>query len=175
MSDETRPGPFALLPALAAAGLLRLSGFKPAPLRPEPDAGPHNPEGFEEEDVDVRRTAFVVVGLAGSVAAAIVAVGLMMHLFGAWNVANRLPLTPQQSAKVQPPPPNLQGAPYEDLARHEAREAAQLTTYALLPDGRARIPVERAMRLIAGTPLDPAGAGAPVPAPLPPAGGAPAR
>ena len=38
MSDETRPGPFALLPALAAAGLLRLSGFKPAPPRPEPAA-----------------------------------------------------------------------------------------------------------------------------------------
>jgi hypothetical protein len=150
----TRPGPFALLSAVAAAGLLRLAGVKPV-APPEPDHGPHNPEGFEDEDVDVRRTAFVVAGLAGSVAVAIAAVGLMMHLFGVWHVGGTPPLTPQQTAKVQPPPPNLQGAPYEDLARQEARDRAQLTTYAPLPDGRARIPVERAMRLMAGRPLDP--------------------
>ncbi|PIK71379.1 hypothetical protein CS379_19670, partial [Methylobacterium frigidaeris] len=150
MSDGiTRPGPLALLSAIAAAGLLRLSGLTPA-VPAEPDHGPHNPEGFEEEDVDVRRTAFVVAGLAASVAAAITAVGLMMHLFGAWHVGDTPPLTPQQTATVQPPPPNLQGAPYEDLARQEARDRAALTTYAPLPDGRARIPVERAMRLIAG-------------------------
>ncbi|KMO18269.1 hypothetical protein [Methylobacterium indicum] len=166
MSDQTRPGPLSLLPAIAAAGLLRLSGFRPASRQPEPDPGPHNPEGFEEEDVDVRRTAFVVAGLAASVGAAIGAVGLMMHLFGAWNVAGTLPLTPQQTARVQPPPPNLQGAPYEDLARYEARESARLTGYAPLPDGRARIPIDRAMRLVAGQSLDP------VP---PAAGGVPAR
>ncbi|AWB24835.1 hypothetical protein DA075_11875 [Methylobacterium currus] len=170
----TRPGPLALLSAVAAAGLLRLSGFKPA-APPEPDHGPRNPEGFEVEDVDVRRTAFVVVGLAASVAVAIAAVGLMMHLFGAWHVGGTPPLTPQQTARVQPPPPNLQGAPYEDLARQEARDAAQTTTYAPLPDGRARIPVERAMRLIAGRSLDP-----PIPSPsapdsMAPAGGAPVR
>lgn len=169
MSDTTRPGPFALLPALAAAGLLRLSGFKrPAP--PPQEDGPHNPEGFEEEDVDVRRTAFMVAGLAASVAAAITAVGLMMHLFGAWHVADTPRLTPQQTAKVQPPPPNLQGAPYEDLARLEARDRTDLTTYAPLPDGRARIPIERAMRLIAGKSLEPASLES-----LPPAGGAPVR
>ncbi|TGE01259.1 hypothetical protein [Methylobacterium nonmethylotrophicum] len=160
-----RPGPLSLLPALAAAGLLRLSGFRPAPPRAEPPAGPRNPEGFEETDVDVRRTAFVVVGLAASVAVAIAAVWLMLRLFGALNVAGTPALTPQQTARVQPPPPNLQGAPYEDLARQEAAERAQLTTYAPLPDGRARIPVERAMRLMAGQSLDP----------LPPAGGAPPR
>lgn len=155
MSDTPRPGPLALLPAIAAAGLLRLSGFRrPTPPAPA-EEGPHNPEGFEEEDVDVRRTAFVVAGLAASVAVAITAVWLMMHLFGAWHVADTPRLTPQQTAKVQPPPPNLQGAPYEDLARLEARERTELTTYARLPDGRARIPVERAMRLIAGQSLDP--------------------
>ncbi|NGM33617.1 hypothetical protein G4G93_06630 [Methylobacterium sp. DB0501] len=158
-----------MLPALAAAGLLRLSGFRrPAPPAPQDD-GPHNPGGFEEEDVDVRRTAYVVAGLAASVAAAIAAVGLMMHLFGAWHSADTPPLTPQQTAKVQPPPPNLQGAPYEDLARQEARERVQTTTYAPLPDGRARIPVERAMRLIAGKSLDPS------PEPAPAAAGAPVR
>jgi hypothetical protein len=165
----SRPGPFALLSAVAAAGLVRLSGLKPA-APPEPDHGPHNPEGFEEEDVDVRRTAFVVAGLAASVATAIGAVGLMMHLFGAWHVGATPPLTPQQTAKVQPPPPNLQGAPYEDLARQEARDRAQTMTYAPLPDGRARIPVERAMRLIAGQSLDPSAR-----EPMPPEGGAPVR
>ncbi|TNC16042.1 hypothetical protein FF100_01890 [Methylobacterium terricola] len=180
MSDTTRPGPFALLPALAAAGLLRLSGFRrPAPPA-QPDDGPHNPEGFEAEDVDVRRTAYVVAGLAASVAAAITAVGLMMHLFGAWHVADTPRLTPQQTAKVQPPPPNLQGAPYEDLARLEAREKADLTTYAPLPDGRARIPIERAMRLIVGqslepSALEPSALEPAAPASLPPAGGAPVR
>ncbi|MGX7704185.1 hypothetical protein [Methylobacterium sp. Gmos1] len=178
MSDPiSRPGPFAMLSAVAAAGLVRLSGLKPA-APPEPDHGPHNPEGFEEEDVDVRRTTFVVAGLAASVAAAIGAVGLMMHLFGAWHVSATPPLTPQQTAKVQPPPPNLQGAPYEDLARQEARDRAQTTTYAPLPDGRARIPVERAMRLIAGKSLDPSAldpSALESSAPLPPEGGAPVR
>ena len=94
----------------------------------------------------------------------------MMHLFSAWHVAETPRLTPQQTAKVQPPPPNLQGAPYEDLARLEARETAQTTTYAPLPDGRARIPVERAMRLMAGRSLDPS-----APDTVPPAGGAPVR
>lgn len=170
----TRPGPFALLSAVAAAGLLRLAGVKPV-TPPEPDHGPHNPEGFEDEDVDVRRTAFVVAGLAGSVAVAIAAVGLMMHLFGVWHVGGTPPLTPQQTAKVQPPPPNLQGAPYEDLARQEARERAQLTTYAPLPDGHARIPVSRAMQLIAGTSLDSPALDSPALDSLPPAGGAPAQ
>lgn len=174
MSGITRPGPFALLSAVAAAGLLRLSGVKPSPPS-EPDHGPHNPEGFEEEDVDVRRTAFVVAGLAGSVAVAIGAVGLMMHLFGAWHVADTPRLTPQQTAKVQPPPPNLQGAPYEDLARQETRETAQLTTYATLPDGRARIPVARAMQLIAGKSLDSSALDPPPLDPVPPAGGEPLR
>ncbi|WP_053082375.1 hypothetical protein [Methylobacterium platani] len=112
----------------------------------------------------------MVAGLAGSVALAITAVGLMMHLFGAWNVAGTLPLTPQQTATVKPPPPNLQGAPYEDLARTEARDRAELTGYAALPDGRARIPVSRAMDLIAGKSLDPVTSDS-----LPPAGGAPVR
>lgn len=183
MSDKVspdRPGLASLLPALAAAGLVRLSGFKrPAPPVP-PDDGPHNPEGFEEQDVDVRRTAYVVAGLAGSVAVAIAAVGLMMHLFGAWHAADTPRLTPQQTAKVQPPPPNLQGAPYEDLARLEAREKVQTTTYAPLPDGRARIPVERAMRLIAGGSLEPfalepSALEPSAPAVLPSAGGAPVR
>ncbi|WP_204165411.1 hypothetical protein [Methylobacterium sp. 17Sr1-1] len=178
MSDSiTRPGPFALLSAVAAAGLLRLSGLKP-PVPPEPDHGPHNPEGFEEEDVDVRRTAVVVAGLAASVATAIAAVGLMMHLFGAWHVADTPRLTPQQTARVQPPPPNLQGAPYEDLARQEARDTMQTTTYATLPDGRARIPVARAMRLIAGKSLDPFALDSSALDPaasLPPEGGAPVR
>ncbi|MGE7415639.1 hypothetical protein [Methylobacterium tarhaniae] len=175
MSDDVagppgKPGPLALLPAIAAAGLLRLSGFKPPAPPPPPEDGPHNPAGFEEEDVDVRRTAFVVAGLAASVAAAVAAVGLMMHLFGAWHVAGTPPLTPQQTATVQPPPPNLQGAPYEDLARQEARERAQLATYAPLADGRARIPVSRAMQLIAGKSLDSSSLD-----PVPPAGGAPVR
>ncbi len=55
-------------------------------------------------------------------------------------------------------------------ARQEARETAQLTTYAALPDGRARIPVARAMQLIAGKSLD----ASPLD-PVPPAGGAPFR
>ncbi|GJD47877.1 hypothetical protein OPKNFCMD_0589 [Methylobacterium crusticola] len=157
----------ALLAALAAAELLRLSGplrpGRPAGPAPEAPDGPHNPAGFEARDVDAGRTALVVLGLAGSVASAIVAVAVMMHLFRAWNVAGTPALTPQQTAVIRPPPPNLQGAPYRDLARQEARERGLVDGYGYVDAGRsrARIPVERAMALMAGRPLDPPAPAAP--------------
>ncbi|MEH3145120.1 MAG: hypothetical protein PGN34_07165 [Methylobacterium frigidaeris] len=164
MSAERGPG---LVAAIVAALALRAAGAVPA-RRTGAEAGGGaeghgHPAGFESEDVDVGRTAWMVLVLAASVAAAIGAVAFMMHLFGAWTLAETPRFTPQQTAAIRPPPPNLQGDPYADLARQEARDRAAVKGYAYTDAqrSRARIPVERAMTLIEGRSLAPVEAGRP--------------
>jgi hypothetical protein len=57
-----------------------------------------------------------------------------------------------ETGKVeQPPEPRLQESPALDLARFRAREEERLSTYAWVdrPNGVVRIPIERAMELVA--------------------------
>ncbi|WP_298955182.1 hypothetical protein [uncultured Methylobacterium sp.] len=156
MSAERGPG---LVAAIVAALALRAAGAVPGRAKAEPAGteGHGHPAGFESEDVDVGRTAWMVLALAVSVAAAIGAVAFLMHLFGTWTLAETPPFTPQQTATLRPPPPNLQGDPYADLARQEARDRAAVAGYAYTDAERrrARIPVERAMTLIEGRSLGP--------------------
>lgn len=153
--SEVRKAPGGLIQAI-------LSGLSPR-RPPAPEPGPaHWPEapragpGYETEDVDVRKTGLVMAGLALS---ALVAVGLMLWLMHAFTLGQRREwpaLTPQQTAKLTPPPPNLQADPYADIARARAAERGRLDGYALTEAGRARIPIDRAMELVTGRPLDPA-------------------
>lgn len=148
-----RPG------GLFQAILAGLAPRRPPAPEPEPAHWPEAPRagpGHETEDVDVRRTGLVMAGLALS---ALVAVGLMLWLMHAFTLGQRREwpaLTPQQTAKLTPPPPNLQADPYADLARARAAERGRLDGYALTEAGRARIPIDRAMELVTGRPLDPA-------------------
>ena len=66
------------------------------------------------------------------------------------------PLTAEQTTPITPPAPTLQGNPVEELAALHARESGLLTGYAWRNDAHteARIPIERAMQLIVGHPLD---------------------
>lgn len=158
MSGEGhRPNGLGLIPAILAGLALRrhvpARRSEPAHWPEAPRAGP----GHETGDVDVARTARVMAGLA---VCALVAVGLMLWLrhHVAADQRDGLPrLTAQQTARLRPPPPNLQADPFRDIARERAAEAERLDAYAYTDAARtrARIPIERAMSLTVGRSLDP--------------------
>ena len=151
-------GPTGLIPAILAGLTLRGSGLlNGRPPRPAANTqrDPDDP-GHETSDVNVRNTALVMAGLA---LAAIAVVGTMVWMMNSFAAGQRraLPaLTPQQTARLAPPPPNLQADPYADLDRERAATEAHLAGYGYR-DGsrtRARIPIGRAMELIIGRSLD---------------------
>jgi hypothetical protein len=124
----------------------------------------HNPD-VHYEPTDVNARALTRFGL--SMAALIV-----VFLFGLWgmfeHLKNRaaklgLPLSPTAmvNAQKQPPEPRLQRYPARDMRDMRADEDRILNQYAWIdPDkGIVRIPVDRAMDLIAqrGLPAAPAG------------------
>jgi hypothetical protein len=113
--------------------------------------------GYEMRDVRVGSTALAMAGLALAAVAAVAAMAWMSGLFAAGQRAALPALTPQQTARLAAPPPNLQPDPQSDIDRGRAEEAARLSGYAYLDEGRtrARIPIARAMRLSVGRPLDP--------------------
>lgn len=109
--------------------------------------------GHEPPGIDARLVLSVGAGVA---VVLLLVVGAMYGLWRIW-------LTPdhaRMSAAQVPPLPRLQATPQEDLAAMNARTAQRLTHYAWL-DRRhefARIPIDRAMALLAQRP---AGSGAP--------------
>ncbi|MCJ2094053.1 hypothetical protein MKK67_16360 [Methylobacterium sp. J-072] len=158
MSVGGTPGP-GLIPAILAGLTLRGSGLlNGRPPRGTPANAPRDPDGpgYETRDVGVRNTALVMAGLALAV---LTVIGTMVWLMGAFSASQRrtLPtLTRQQTAPLTPPPPNLQADPYADLDRQRAEAAARLAGYGYSDPARtrARIPIDRAMDLIVGRPLD---------------------
>ncbi|WP_336486593.1 hypothetical protein [Methylobacterium nigriterrae] len=156
MSEGNSRSALKLIPAILAGLLLRRSGVLPVRTSPPPEASEAGP-GFETQDVDVAKTACVMAGLA---AAALVAVAIMVWLMTSLTASQRraLPaLTPQQTVRVNPPAPNLQANPYADIDRQRAAQSRRLDAYGFTDPSRqrARIPIERAMTLTVGRPLDP--------------------
>ncbi|MGT2487899.1 hypothetical protein ACU4GA_22280 [Methylobacterium oryzae CBMB20] len=103
-------GPSGLIPAILAGLTLRGSGLlNGRPPRPAANSqrDPNDP-GHETRDVNVRNTVLVMAGLALT---ALAVVGTMVWLMGTFAASQRraLPaLTPQQTTRLAPPPPNLQ-------------------------------------------------------------------
>lgn len=157
MSED---GPSGLIPAILAGLALRGTGFlNGRPPRPAANTqrDPDDP-GHETRDVNVRNTALVMAGLALAVLAV---VGTMIWLMGTFAASQRraLPaLTPQQTTRLAPPPPNLQADPYADIDRARAAAEARLSGYGYRDEAhtRARIPIGRALDLIVGRSLEPA-------------------
>lgn len=147
-----------LVPAILAALVLRRSGALPVrAANPPEDRETSGGPGYETSDVHVGNTARAMAGL---MLAALVAVGAMIWMMGTFAASQRraLPsLTPQQTTQLRPPAPNLQAKPYADLDRVRAAQAGSLDGYAFTDAARqrARIPIDRAMRLTVGRPLDP--------------------
>jgi hypothetical protein len=128
------------------------------------DRQTHHPQrvGFEQQDVNIRAvTRFGIV----------LFLGLIAVLFGLWGLFTYFQseigkIGPQSrslldiDARKLPPEPRLQPSEYIDLRQMRAAEDQILNGYALLePDhGIVRIPINRAMDLLAqrGLPVHPA-------------------
>jgi hypothetical protein len=153
---------------------------------PRPDRDPrHEHEGT---DVGFRSLVIFTVVLALAVAAIMVGTKLILDALRAREPEVVSP--PAAVAPVQlPPEPRLQPAPARDMEALRAREDAILGTYGWVDraEGVARIPIDRAIALVArrglpvasapqaGTGTPPAQAGAPAAVPGKPAGPAPAQ
>ncbi len=86
-------------------------------------------------------------------------IGLMLLLLGSFREQRREQrpqLTAEQTARLQPPKPNLQAHPVGDLAMLRANENRLLHGYGWIDPGhtRARIPIERALTLMVGRSLE---------------------
>lgn len=153
-ANGRRPG-LGFVPAILAGLALTRS---PASETGGPDAEkPTDGPGYETSDVHVRNTAMVMVGLA---VAAIAVVGTMIWMMQGFAANQRLALpslTPQQTTRLKPPPPNLQARPYADIDAERAAQAERTDGYAFTDASRqrARIPIDRAMALVVGRTLDP--------------------
>jgi hypothetical protein len=107
--------------------------------------------GYEPKDVSARWIVGVAVGglLVLALSAAIL-YGLQ-RLYAALHVVSVEP-PPTVLERLEPaPPPRLQAEPAQDFPTYRAREAAILDSYAWVDEdaGVARIPIERAMALLA--------------------------
>lgn len=126
--------------------------------------------GYETIDTDVRALLKI---LAFSVALIVGGLAVVFTMYGAFARHERSSaqtMTLQQKALIMPPEPRLQDDPYRDLNVLRMEQTQVLNTYGWAdPDHlQARIPVDRAMALIVGKPLD----GQPL-AKVQPAGAAP--
>lgn len=109
--------------------------------------------GYEPSDVNLRGLWRPLLGLGALIA--------VTFVLGLWIVEGLVQFrTPQpaetgwigrREASQVPPLPRLQIAPDQDLAKLRREEDRLLETYAWInePEGLARIPIERAMAILA--------------------------
>ncbi len=112
-------------------------------------------QGYEVADASGRALAWVMLIGVSVIAASIGGLFVLIAHYHRED-ASYSPLTAEQRAAITPPGPHLQGDPLRDLAAERQREAALLQGFAYLdPDHkRARIPIDRAIALVIGKPLD---------------------
>jgi hypothetical protein len=118
---------------------------------PHPD--PH-PELHEHSDVPIRPLAIALAGIAGTC----VVTGVMLYAVF-WNFKKsqdslERPRTGVPTARPVVPEPRLQGVPgfsgthpSEDMRDQLQRYRQELTSYGRTEDGKARLPIDRAMDL----------------------------
>jgi hypothetical protein len=128
--------------------------------RPEGVTQASRERGHEQSDLSVR---MLFGGLAILVAFTALAAFAMVGLFGvldARETARQAPPSPLVQTDVTPPQPRLESSPREVRDRIDALRAMQLSTYTWIDrqGGIARIPVDRAMEILAarGLPHRPA-------------------
>ncbi|MEX2299965.1 MAG: hypothetical protein WD733_03450 [Bryobacterales bacterium] len=115
----------------------------------------HSPNGHthEKSDASTQPLFRFVVGLAVFVAAAMVVMGMLYSYFGEREAALDAPLSPlaKQQVPLVVSGPQLQPNPTLDLGDLRRQEEAQLNGYGWVdqPAGLVRIPVERAIELMA--------------------------
>lgn len=88
--------------------------------------------------------------LWGGVALAVVlALGLVLPAILMWRTAPDRGLVLERAAFEPPPEPRLQLAPEEDYRRYLERQRARLDDWQAIGDGRAQIPIEVAIEIMA--------------------------
>jgi hypothetical protein len=123
--------------------------------------------GYETRDLWIKPIAYTAAGFFITVVAIQLGMWLLFDSFAAREAARTAADRPLASElrRSAPPEPRLQTAPRDDLLALRSWEDRLLTTYALVDReaGIVRIPVERAMELLAerglpvrkGTPEEP--------------------
>jgi hypothetical protein len=111
----------------------------------------------ERRDVDFRVVAAAALAVLAAFLAAVAAMWPLVAHYARREAERSAPASPLAAAEPQrPPEPRLQADPAADLAALRASEDARLHGYAWVDRaaGRVRIPIERAMALLAedGTP-----------------------
>ena len=109
------------------------------------------PETYERRDTDNRTLTLFGIGLAVLTIVALLAMWLLFRAFATSEARRDVPPSPLASTRQPTPEPRLQVAPAQDMAQLRAREDAQLNHYSWIDKetGTVRIPIERAMELIA--------------------------
>ena len=116
------------------------------------DESPQKPDatGHETRDINARAVAWFGLGLVITFLVIFLMARWLLGIFGAQHSVGTA-VTQISGQQMQPPQPRLQSNPAGDMARFRAWENGILTNYSWVdrPAGVVRIPIERAMDLIA--------------------------
>lgn len=117
--------------------------------------------GHETRDVDVRAVAWFAIGLIIVAAIIHVVLGAIFGLFSRQHPSPEAPSRTVIEPRMRAPNPQLQAAPAADIARFRVAEENKLNSYGWVDEahGIARIPISRAMDLIANRGLPTRGPG----------------
>ncbi len=166
-APRRRAGVFTfILGAAAALGGARLFAprvgvqpdhFAPASGRGAPHTQPSGAAlaaGYEPEDARAGEIGWIMALFAGSALTGILLMGLFLHVMHRSDRARETGLTAIQRTQTEPPLPRLQADPLSEIDRARNRQHMLLHSFAVVAPGIARIPIDRAMALTAGQPLD---------------------
>jgi hypothetical protein len=112
--------------------------------------------GYETVDTNVRALVIIIVVSVALIVGGLAGVFTMFAAFVRHDRARAQTMTAEQKADIIPPEPHLQADPYRDLNAALMGQTQVLTTYgwADADHKQARIPIDRAMALVVGKPLD---------------------
>jgi hypothetical protein len=113
------------------------------------DANQTDEPTYEHSDLPVRRLLGIVLASVVAIAAVALLIDRMLVLFDMMSAPPAA--TPMEQVELRPPQPRLEARPVETLNAVEEREARLLEHYGWVDRdaGIARIPVERAMEILA--------------------------
>lgn len=115
--------------------------------------------GHELRDVNFRPIVAAAAGLSFTLVLVVIGMWALFGSLAAREARQSTPANPlaAQSARELPPHPRLQAAPIDDLRRLREAEEKLLTTYAWTDaeKGLVRMPIERAMDLLAARGIHP--------------------
>ncbi|WP_158808282.1 hypothetical protein [Beijerinckia sp. L45] len=112
--------------------------------------------GYETVDTNVRALVIIIAVSVALIIGGLAGVFTLYASFARQDRASAQRMTAEQKATIIPPEPHLQSNPYRDLNAALMEQTQVLTTYgwADADHKQPRIPIDRAMALVAGKPLD---------------------